>query len=131
MQYLIVGAKFRPPARALLDTLALGTRLIARRESTNQYDPNAVAVLLPKGFETNNAMKIACEGFGFSIEELQAAPYWHLGYIPREFAVTLGPAMDEAQKPEIEGTLGFNAQGFAQFRMNDGAFNDGAFHEDN
>lgn len=118
MQYTIVGAKFRPPARGLLDTLAIGTRLLARRESTNQYDPNAIQVIVPKGFETSNAMRIACEDYGFSIEQVQAAPEWHLGYIPREDAMTLGPAMDEAQRPEIEGALTFSAQGVPCFRMN-------------
>lgn len=113
-----MGAKFRPPARALLDTLASGSKLVARRESTNQYDPNAVQVIVPKGFETSNAMRLACEQYGFSLEEVQAAPYWHLGYIPREHAITLGPAMDGVGKPEIEGTLTFSAQGIPCFRMN-------------
>ena len=117
MQYLIVGAKFRPPARALLDTLANGTRLVARRESTNQYDANAIQIVLPAGFETNNAMSIAVQDYGKSIEEIQAAPEWHLGYIPREHAASLGPAMDEAKKPELEGTLTFSAQGLPCFRL--------------
>lgn len=117
MQYLIVGAKFRPPAKALLDTLAIGSRLLARRESSNQYDPNAVQVILPKGFETNAAMNAAVQDFGCSIEEVQAASEWHLGYIPREHAASLGPAMDEAQVHEIEGTLSFSPQGIPQIRL--------------
>lgn len=119
MQYLIVGAKFRPPARALLDTLALGTKLWARRESTNQYDPNAIQVLVRSGdFKTNSAMALAVQDYGRSIEEIQQAAEWHLGYIPREHASSLAPAMDAAQTPELVGSLTFSATGLPQIRLN-------------
>lgn len=116
--YIIVGAKFRPPAKGLLDTLANGTKLHARREASNAYDPNAIQVVLKAGdFETNDEMRLACEGFGLSISDIKAAPEWHLGYIPREHAAELAPRMDSASTPELDGVLSFSVTGIPSIRL--------------
>jgi hypothetical protein len=44
---LMVGMHFRPPAKAVLEALPVGTTLWLRREPENPYDANAVQVLLP------------------------------------------------------------------------------------
>jgi hypothetical protein len=59
----LVGAHFRPPAKALLAVLPTGHPLFLRPEPTNEYDSNAVQV----------ALRTAV----LSQEE------WHLGYLPR------------------------------------------------
>ncbi len=111
--YLIVGAKFRPPARGLLDTLPLGARLLARREGSNAHDANAIQVLVrSEDFQpVSKEMEIACEGFGFGARQLESQPEWHLGYIPREKAAELAPRLDALGLSELEGQLSFSAQG--------------------
>lgn len=42
----LVGMHFRPPAKEVLSVLPLGTSLILQPEPENQYDMNAVAVLI-------------------------------------------------------------------------------------
>ena len=40
----IVGAYYHPPAKALIDALAVDTPLLLIAEPDNAYDPNAIAV---------------------------------------------------------------------------------------
>jgi hypothetical protein len=49
----IVGMHFRPPAKEVVNLLPPNTRVLLRREPTNEYDEFAVQVLLP-GFNTEN-----------------------------------------------------------------------------
>lgn len=42
----LVGMHFRPPAKEVLSVLVNGTELILRPEPTNEYDMNAVMVLV-------------------------------------------------------------------------------------
>ncbi len=113
--YLIVGAKFRPPARGLLDTLPVGQPLIARREPSNVHDPNAVQVLVKTSAigPISREMQTACEGYGYGEQELLAQPEWHLGYVPREKAASLAPRLDAQHISELDGQLTFNAAGLA------------------
>lgn len=87
----IVGAHFRPPAKALLACLPAGHQLWLRPELTNEYDQNAVQVLL-----RSDSLRLLCEekffedeliqqlaGQGFDLDTIAAQEEWHLGYLPR------------------------------------------------
>lgn len=85
---LLVGAHFRPPARALLSSLKTGQELILRAEPDNPYDPDAMAVWL----ETETlSFDMATDQFaefeaalasqGFTPEDIRDQPEWQLGYI--------------------------------------------------
>ena len=87
----LVGAHFRPPAKALLAVLPAGHPLFLRPEPTNEYDSNAVQVVLlttslasfleEEFFQDQLAGELL--GQGFDIETVLEAPEWHLGYLPR------------------------------------------------
>ena len=85
----IVGAYYRPPARALIDALPVGAALLLRPESTNEYDPHAVAVYLPT--ENLNDASIAAlreslPSHGIEVDQILESSEWQLGYIPRDTA---------------------------------------------
>lgn len=87
----LVGAHFRPPAKALLACLPAGHPLALRPEPTNEYDANAVQVVL----RTSTLAPLCKEAFfadevnnqltaqGFDLESVLDEPEWHLGYLPR------------------------------------------------
>ncbi len=87
----LVGAHFRPPAKALLAVLPAGHPLLLRPEPTNEYDANAVQVLL----RTSSLILLITEvtfrdelenqlaGAGFDVDAVLAEDEWHLGYLPR------------------------------------------------
>src|SRR5882672_10420402 len=87
----IVGAHFRPPAKALLACLPAGHPLWLRPEPTNEYDENAVQVLLhsaslqPLLAEPfiKDELERQLSGQGFDLEQVFAEPEWHLGYLPK------------------------------------------------
>lgn len=87
----IVGAHFRPPAKALLACLPAGHQLWLRPEPTNEYDENAVQVLLrseslqPLIAEPffHDALQMQLSGQGSDIETVLAQPEWHIGYLPK------------------------------------------------
>lgn len=114
--YTIVGAKFRPPAQGILNVLASGSKLIARREPSNAYDANAIQIIwyayrddLP---EDNEIVNAALAGYGSDLAALmENSDGWHLGYIPRTAAITLAPKMDAAGVTELEGQFAFSAIG--------------------
>ncbi len=114
---LIVGARFRPPAAGLLSVLGAGSALVVRREPSNQYDPNALQVLV----ETSTLAKLpisqlqaACEGFGFGAEEIcgrEAPSEWHLGYVPRDAAEIYASGFDARGVREVPGEFTFDISG--------------------
>jgi len=117
---LIVGAKFRPPALALLETLPMGTKLTVQREPTNVYDSNAIMVLVQTvDMQPSEALAERLPGFGFGIERLFAENEWHLGYIPRERAAQIAPLMDRLPQvvKQLDATLTCNAEGQTQVRF--------------
>ena len=119
---LIVGAHFRPPAKGLLAALPAGSKLLARREASNAYDPNAIQVIWPtSGVNAELGLGVMrdevqknVEGFGSSADEIFSQPEWHLGYIPRTEASSLALRMDAMGLVELAGELTFAATGGAQ-----------------
>lgn len=113
--YPIVGARFRPPAQAILDKLPAGTKLLLRRQPDNPYDRNAVQVLLFFNQETAviEAIERACDCGIDPVNPYPDEPI-HLGFIPRESAAKLAPLMDESAKIEEEGTFAIE-QGIAEW----------------
>jgi len=111
MSLPIVGSVYRPPAKALLSVLPAGTRLIARPEPDNEFDSNAIKVLvLTSDIPHTHAEAIATAvaGYGFTSDDIFSAPEHHLGYIPAKIAVVLAPKMAGA---EHEGKLTFDLGG--------------------
>lgn len=93
----IVGARFRPPAKEILDNLSSGTKLLLRRQPDNPYDSNAVQVLLPP----SEVADLNTFGHGDTIDSLMISGEvpidepLHLGFIPRGDAMGMAQWMDE------------------------------------
>lgn len=107
----IVGAHFRPPAKAILAQLPVGCDLVVTPEPDNAYDSNALAIFVEtKSIPPTVYPDLAQEaiGYGFSLDEILAKPAWHLGYIPRDLAATLAPKFGSDPRP---GKLKFTSTG--------------------
>lgn len=97
----LVGAHFRPPAKALLAVLPAGHPLLLRPEPTNEYDANAVQVLLrstslePLLADAAFAEEVESQlaGQGYDLQQIREADEWHLGYLPR--AAKGNPKLEE------------------------------------
>lgn len=88
----LVGDYYRPPAKAIIQSIPTNTSLILRREPDNPYDENAVKVIIlteniPQS--SHETLESLAGPYGFSLEEILAEEEWHLGYISKEFAVHL------------------------------------------
>ena len=104
----IVGAFHRPPARAILQVLPINCPLTLRPEPTNEYDPNAIQILVSTSHiptTQHEQLEVLAAGYGFTLEEILAEPEWHLGYIPRDRNEGL------TELGELEGKLGFDLKG--------------------
>jgi hypothetical protein len=80
----LVGAHFRPPAKALLASLPAGHPLELRPEPQNPYDPNAVAVWLDTKTlpaEAREELVETLEGTGFDLESMDEQRDFHVGYM--------------------------------------------------
>lgn len=85
----LVGAHFRPPAKAILQSLPASYPLELRPEPTNPYDPNAVAVWFDARFLSPDSIEeltSTLPGMGSDIEDLRSTRFWHIGYMAREHA---------------------------------------------
>ena len=120
----IVGARFRPPASGLLSVLGAGSKLLVRREPDNQYDANALQVLVRHEVLDelpNQQLQSAVEGFGFTtngdgrvcdpVSQQELPGPIHLGYIPRGDAEMLAASFDETVTREVSASLTFDLQG--------------------
>ena len=88
----IVGAFYRPPAKALLDHMPVGAKLILRAEPENPYDSNAIAVWFPQEtmiLISKPALDEVLAGYGTTCHDLALVDETHLGYIPKEMAANL------------------------------------------
>lgn len=117
----LVGAHFRPPAKAILQVLFSGCPLRIVPEPDNPYDANALAVLvatkdIPAGAHEDLASIAA--PFGFSLDDILAESEWHLGYIKATEAIWLQPRvlswlMEHINDPAdtVPGRLSFDPSG--------------------
>jgi hypothetical protein len=110
----IVGAHFRPPAKAILGSLGANCPLAIVPEPHNQYDSNALAVFVatsdimnPEHCDTEQ-LELLLPNMDSSMDHIQSQEGWHLGYIPRDEAAVWAPLMGGKQIP---GKLGFNVKG--------------------
>lgn len=111
MSLPIVGAHYRPPAKALLSVLPAGTTLLARPEPENEHDPNAIMIVLRSSDIPHShaeAIATAVAGFGFTSDEIFSQAEWHVGYIPAKIAIMLAPKL---VGQEAEGKLTFDLAG--------------------
>lgn len=100
----LVGAHYRPPAKSILANLPGACPLVLEAEPSNEYDPNAVKVLV----ETKNIpedrhgeLDMMAAGYGISIQEILAQPSWHLGYVARDHAERLQPLLASVESAEL------------------------------
>lgn len=83
----LVGAHFRPPAKAVLRSLPAGTRLRLEPEPDNPYDAKAIRVLVDLAgqlpFGCYDLLESCLEGTGFTRQDLLAPGQepLHLGYV--------------------------------------------------
>ncbi len=119
MEHLkIVGAHFRPPAKAILAACPLGTPLELRPEPTNQYDPNAVAVWIQTSsipHTSRDDLDLRAKGYGYSADEIFAQSEFHLGYIPKEEAKRIVGLFPEGEP--VPGKLACLPQGDPSIRF--------------
>ncbi len=120
----IVGAHFRPPAKALLSVLPGGNALRIIPEPDNPHDENALAVFVVTSEianDLNDELDVAASPFGYGIESIRDSVGWHLGYIPRTHAEVLQPrivAYFAAQgKDGLIGILAFTPDGKPAIRF--------------
>lgn len=109
----IVGAFYRPPAKAILEALPAGAPLILRAEPDNPFDSNAVQVLSRSaswGESAREKLKEALPLFGHDLDETLSQPEWHLGYIPKGDAAALHGMV----QCDVTGELRFSAAGQPQ-----------------
>lgn len=85
--YPIVGGRHHPPAVAIMDFMAVGTPLILVAEPTNQYDVNAIMVILEtKHINEVEGLDDALAGYGTNTTTVKEGGRIHLGYIPKDLA---------------------------------------------
>ena len=81
----LVGQHHRPPARQVLDVLPLGIKLEVRPEPTNEFDPNALMVVVDMGDLPVDRIPLLDTILPepWDASELCASGDLHLGYIAR------------------------------------------------
>ncbi len=104
----LVGAHFRPPAKALLSVLPARCPLRIVPEPDNPHDANALRVEvasadIPQSDAAreqlvSNALLLP---YGFTIEELMSELSWHLGYVKATEAAWLAPLVVEHMMPML------------------------------
>lgn len=92
----MVGMHYRPPAKAIVDNLRVGTPLHLRAEPDNPYDPNAIQIFIkgidiPEDYDLDQALN----GYGTNLAETRARFEIHLGYVPRGLAATFNLIKDK------------------------------------
>ena len=121
----IVGAFYRPPAKALIEALAVGTPLMLLAEPENEFDKNAVAVWL-KSSDIPEASKEKLEEslppFGFDMEKITAQDSWHLGYIPKEMAAMLRSSGAVGTEEPVNVTFSTSTTGAPRVRFEEAPF---------
>lgn len=109
MSYPIVGAYYRPPAKAILQVLPGGAPLRLRPEPSNRFDPDAVQVCVSTDAipeSQHQELELLASGHGMSLEDILAQEEWHIGYVPRGCGLAQELAGEDA-----EGRLTFGMKG--------------------
>lgn len=115
----IVGAHFRPPAKAILEVLPTGAELELRPEPSNPFDPNAIQVIVASSQippERYTDLELSASGYGFSLDDILDSDFWHLGYLPRGLAAVIAPKLAGKTYP---AKLCFLADGKPGLQMED------------
>lgn len=105
--YPIVGARFHPPAEAIIKALPRGVTLAIVPEPENPHDENALAVWVPLEAISANLKELEDDlpGYGLDLGTFVAQSSWQLGYLPKEVALRLkGKTLGNL-------TLGFDSKG--------------------
>lgn len=122
-QALIMGANFRPPAKAILESLRSGVSLELVREPTNQYDPHAVQIWAsPQAVHPEDRAELEQKlaGYGKSLEDFDEPAGWWLGYVAKATAASVSPIM--AAGGRASARLSFTGAGKPQVEID---FNEG------
>lgn len=77
----LVGAHFRPPAKAIIASLPAGAELRLEAEPDNPYDSKALQVWVHARQCEREALSEALQGTGFEPEDVLAGE-WQLGFLP-------------------------------------------------
>lgn len=119
----IVGARFRPPALALIQGLPPETNLYLRAEPQNPYDENAIQVFL-KSEDLQNLTEEETENLnqelassGKDLEEILSEEEWHLGYVPKDLAQNLRLNSLVEISQEYQGKFSINFRGQPQIEI--------------
>jgi len=127
----IMGAYYRPPAKAILDHLAAGQALVLRADpygetaGTEHNDPTAIAVFLVPDEQmrarfidsdgqytrAGAALSEALGGYGYTVEEIIHEKEWHVGYVKKEIAAEIG-GLPESE--DVAGSFRVGGQGGAR-----------------
>jgi len=97
------GAFHRPPAKDVLATLAIDTEVKLQREPDNPYDSNAVQVHVePKNIPSSchDSLRESLPGYGFNLDDVLAMETIMLGYVGKEYAERLAPALEALERQE-------------------------------
>lgn len=118
LRALVVGMHFRPPAKDVINMLAAGTPVVLMREPENEYDENAVKVVLfdfCEGGAHHDLRKLILDSGQYG-EELFTNPL-HLGYIDSKktgMAKLFSEAMVSEGMEAVEAKLEFSMDGKPQ-----------------
>ena len=108
----VVGMHFRPPAKGIISVLPMGQALRLVAEPDNEYDPNAIKVLVGVDAippEAHEALGEAVAAYGFSLEDILGKAEWQLGYVARDYAAALVRPLADASG--YTATLQINGAG--------------------
>jgi hypothetical protein len=86
--YAIVGYRYRWPAKAVLEVLAVGTQLHLQAEPNHEVDPNAIKVSVDRDAIVGVTAIAGLKAL-YQVEWHALPPMIHLGYIPAELAALL------------------------------------------
>jgi hypothetical protein len=107
----IVGAFYRPPAKAVLTVLQAGAKLRVIPEPDNPHDENAqkVAVSPNQILEDQHTnLQYLITGHGMELGEILEMESIHLGYLPRDEAERL---VSKIPDEGLDGELAFTLEG--------------------
>lgn len=114
-QYPIVGAFYRPPAKAILAAIPVTQRLYLAAEPDNHVDPNAIAVYIKLddiALDRHAGLDNEMAQHGYDMARLRAeGDTRHLGYIPAGLAKALRSDDSIALNTEYEGEFACDGRG--------------------